>query len=112
VKIEAGLAVIGIMDHAQKALGDITFLDLPKAGRKIKQGEECAVIESVKAASDIYAPVSGEVAEANTELKDNPGLVNEDAYNCGWILKLKNIDKSGLTTLLDAATYDKTLAED
>ena len=91
VQVEGNVAVVGITDHAQKVLSDITFLDRPRAGKKVEQGQECGVIESVKAASDLYAPVSGEVAEPNSMLEANPGLINEDPYGKGWILKLKNV---------------------
>ena len=109
VKMEGNLAVVGITDHAQKALGDITFVERPPKGKKLEQGKECGVIESVKAASDIYAPVSGEVAETNTALESSPGLINEDPYGKGWILKLKNVNAAQLGNLLDAAAYEKTV---
>jgi len=107
VKMEGNVAVVGITDHAQKALGDITFLERPPNGKKVEQGKECGVIESVKAASDIYAPVSGEVAETNSALEASPGIVNEDPYGKGWILKLKNVNAAQLGSLMDAAAYDK-----
>jgi len=111
VKIESDVAVVGITDHAQKALGDITFVERPSNGRKFEQGKECGVIESVKAASDLYAPVSGEVAETNSALEANPGLINEDPYGKGWILKLKNANAAQLGSLMDAAAYDKTVEQ-
>ncbi len=107
VQVEGSVAVVGITDHAQKVMSDITFLERPPAGKKVEQGQECGVIESVKAASDLYAPVSGEVAETNGMLEANPGLVNEDPYGKGWILKLKNVNAAQLSSLLDAAAYDK-----
>ena len=107
VQVEGNVAVVGITDHAQKVLSDITFFDRPLAGKKVEQGQECGVIESVKAASDLYAPVSGEVAETNSMLEANPGLINEDPYGKGWILKLKNVNAAQLSSLLDAAAYDK-----
>jgi glycine cleavage system H protein len=107
VKMKGNVAVVGITDHAQKALGDITFLERPPVGKKVVQGKECGVIESVKAASDIFSPVSGEVAQTNDALETNPGLINEDSYGKGWILKLKNVNVAQLSALLDAAAYDK-----
>jgi glycine cleavage system H protein len=106
IKVEGNLAVIGITDHAQHALGDITFVELPAVGKKIDQGASCGVIESVKAASDIYAPVSGEVAEVNRALESAPEKINGDAYGAGWILKLKGFDAAQLGGLMDAAAYD------
>ena len=107
VKMEGNTAVVGISDHAQKALGDITFVERPPNGKNLAQGKECGVIESVKAASDIYSPVSGAVAETNAALDANPGLINEDPYGKGWILKLKNVNGADLSGLLDAAAYEK-----
>lgn len=111
IKIEGDLAVVGITDHAQEALGDITFIDPPSVGDEKAQGAECAVIESVKAASDIYAPVSGVVAAVNEELEDAPERVNADPYGAGWILKLKNFDVSQLDGLMSAADYEAGLTE-
>jgi glycine cleavage system H protein len=111
VKLEGDVAVVGITDHAQHALGDITFLDLPKPGRKVAAGKEFGAIESVKAASDLYAPVGGEVREVNTALNDTPELVNQDPYGKGWIIKLGGVDASQVKALLDAAGYDKEVAE-
>ena len=111
VRLEAdGLVTIGITDHAQEALGDIVFLELPEVGRKLKAGEECAVVESVKAASDIYAPISGEVVEANQAAVDAPESVNQDAYTA-WLFKVKPADSAELNTLLDAAAYAKVAEE-
>jgi glycine cleavage system H protein len=112
VKVEGDGATVGISDYAQEALGDITFLDLPAVGDSFKQGEEMAVIESVKAASDIYAPLSGEVAEINTELEEHAELVNEDPYGKGWIVKLKNVDAAQQGALMDAAEYESTIEEE
>jgi len=106
IKMEGETATVGISDHAQEALGDITFADPATVGRQLKQGEECSVIESVKAASEIYTPVDGEVAEINAEIADAPELVNQDPYGRGWILKLTNINQEQLADLLDAAAYD------
>ena len=90
VRIDGDVAVLGITDHAQKALGDITFVELPAEGKTIERGGSCGVIESVKAASDIYAPMKGEVAEANHELEAAPELINQDPYGAGWVMKMKN----------------------
>ena len=105
-----GLVTIGISDHAQEALGDIVFLELPQVGHKVKAGEECAVVESVKAASDIYAPISGEVAAVNQAAADAPESVNQDAY-AAWLFKIKPVDVADLETLLDAAEYTASAAE-
>ena len=105
LKLEAdGSVTIGISDHAQEALGDIVFLELPEIGRVVKAGEECAVVESVKAASDIYAPVSGEVIGRNDAAIDAPESVNEDAYSA-WLFKVKPSDPTEIEALLDAAAY-------
>jgi len=110
-KLEAdGTVTIGITDHAQEALGDIVFLELPDAGRTLKAGEECAVVESVKAASDIYAPIAGEVIEANQAAVDAPESVNQDAYGT-WLFKLKPANAADLDKLLDAAAYEKVASE-
>jgi glycine cleavage system H protein len=112
-KAEAdGTVTIGITDHAQEALGDIVFLELPAVGRVVKAGEECAVVESVKAASDIYSPVSGEVVDINQAAVDAPESVNADAY-ATWLFRIKPANAAQLVTelggLLDAAAYDATL---
>lgn len=109
IKTEAdGTLTIGVTDHAQEALGDVVFLELPEAGRVVKAGEAVAVIESVKAASDIYAPVSGEVIESNAAAVDAPESVNADAY-AAWLFKIKPADAAELGKLLDAAAYNATL---
>ena len=105
-----GTVTVGITDHAQEALGDIVFLELPEAGRTVKAGEECAVVESVKAASDIYAPVSGEVVARNVAAIDAPESVNQDAY-AAWLFKIKVTDVSELAALLDAVGYAKVADE-
>ncbi|MBK6403242.1 MAG: glycine cleavage system protein GcvH [Rhodocyclaceae bacterium] len=105
-----GTVTVGITDHAQEALGDIVFLELPEAGRTVKAGEECAVVESVKAASDIYAPVSGEVVARNDAAIDAPESVNQDAY-AAWLFKIKVTDVSELAALLDAVGYAKVADE-
>ena len=101
-----GSLTIGISDHAQEALGDIVFLELPEAGRIVKSGEECAVVESVKAASDIYAPVSGEIIAANSAVIETPESVNQDAY-AAWLFKIKPSNPAEYGALLDAAAYTK-----
>lgn len=106
VKVEGEGAVVGITDHAQAALGDITFMDFPAVGKVVEQGGECGVIESVKAASDIYAPIGGTVAEANAAINTDPAIVNKDPYGKGWLVKLKGIKADDLATLMDAAAYD------
>lgn len=103
-----GTVTIGISDHAQEALGDIVFLELPAVGRVVKAGEECAVVESVKAASDIYAPVSGEVVEANQAAADTPESVNTDAY-ATWLFRIKPSSPAELDALLNADAYAATL---
>ena len=100
-----GTVVVGISDHAQGELGDMVFVELPEPGMSYEQGEACAVIESVKAASDVYAPLSGEVLKANGELEDSPELVNSDPYGDGWLFRLLPSDASQIDGLLDAAAY-------
>jgi glycine cleavage system H protein len=99
-------AVVGISDHAQSALGDMVYVELPEAGLSFEQGDACAVVESVKAASDIYAPVSGEVIEVNGALEDTPELVNTDPYGEGWLFKIRLSDPSEIEGLLKAAEYE------
>jgi glycine cleavage system H protein len=106
-----GTVVIGITDHAQSALGDLVFVEVPKAGRKVTAGEACAVVESVKAASDVYAPISGEVVEGNPALAGAPETLNSDPYGKGWMFKLKPANAAELDKLLDAAGYEKVVAE-
>lgn len=106
-----GTAVVGISDHAQEALGDMVFVELPEPGMSYEQGEACAVVESVKAASDVYAPVSGEVILANGALEDSPELVNTDPYGDGWLFRIQMSNPSETGGLLDAPAY-ADLAED
>ena len=101
-----GTITVGITDHAQASLGDLVFVELPEAGKKVGAGDAVAVVESVKAASDIYAPVAGEVAEVNEQLEDAPELVNEDPFGEGWLFKMQVDDADVLDTLLDADTYE------
>lgn len=102
---EGDLVVVGITDHAQTQLGDLVFVELPEAGTKVSKDEEIVVIESVKAASDILAPLDGEIVEVNDALTDNPTLVNEDAMGAGWIFKMKLDDPSEMDELLDENAY-------
>lgn len=101
-----GTVTIGITDHAQSALGDVVFVELPEVGRSLAAAESCAVVESVKAASDIYAPIAGEVLEANAAVVDTPESINADAYGA-WLFKLKPANAEDVAKLLDAAAYDK-----
>lgn len=106
VRVEAdGTLTVGISDHAQAALGDLVFVETPEVGRKVKAGEAFAVVESVKAASDVYSPVSGEVIAANASLGNAPELINQQPYGEGWIMKIKPTDVAELGKLLDAAAY-------
>ena len=105
VNVDGDHATVGISDHAQQALGDIVFAEVPDAGRRVSKGDEAAVVESVKAASDVYAPVSGEVTEGNSALGDDPSLINRDPEGDGWFFKLKLADASELDGLMDEAAY-------
>ncbi len=109
---ENGEAVIGITEHAQDLLGDMVFVELPETGRTVDANEECCVAESVKAASDIYAPVSGEIIAVNEDLEDSPELVNSDPYGDGWLFRIKLTDESELDELLDAEGYENSIDED
>ena len=106
IRIEGDLGTIGISAYAQEQLGDVVFVDVPQAGRKVAKGESVAVVESVKAASDIYAPASGEVIEANAGLAETPGDVNTEPMGKGWFFKMKLADKAELDGLMDQAAYD------
>ena len=106
ISIEGDVGTVGITNYAQEQLGDVVFVDVPQAGRKIAKGESVAVVESVKAASDIYAPVSGEVIESNAELANTPGDVNSEPMGKGWFFKMKLSDKSELDGLMDENAYD------
>ena len=109
VRVNGDTAVIGITDHAQHELTDVVFVELPGAGRKVKSGEACAVVESVKTASDIYSPVSGEVTEINSALSQNPALVNTDPYGEGWFYKIKLSHPAEVNALMSAADYAKQI---
>ena len=105
IRVEGETGVIGITDFAQSQLGDVVFVELPQAGNKILKGVQAATIESVKAAAEVNAPVSGEVIEANSALTDAPGLVNEDPFGKGWMLKIKLADAAELESLMDESAY-------
>lgn len=105
IKVEGDTATIGISDHAQHALGDIVFAEVPEQGRALNKGDEAAVVESVKAASDVYAPVAGEVIEGNPALADDPALINRDPEGEGWFFKMTLADKAELEGLMDEPAY-------
>jgi glycine cleavage system H protein len=105
ILLEGDIATIGITDHAQNALGDVVFVDLPEAGRMVEAGEACAVVESVKAASDVYAPVSGRVVESNAALAENPALVNASPTDEGWFFRLDGVDAAEVAAMMDEAAY-------
>jgi glycine cleavage system H protein len=109
VRLEGEVATIGITDHAQHELTDVVFVEVPVVGRRLKAGEACAVVESVKTASDLYAPLGGEVTAVNPDLTANPGLANTDPYGAGWFFKLKVADAGEAQALLDAAAYRRHL---
>jgi len=109
VRVTGDAAVIGISDHAQHELTDVVFVELPTVGRKVKAGEACAVVESVKTASDIYAPISGEVVETNPQLAQRPELVNSAPYGDGWFFKLKVSDAAELDRLLSPENYSRQI---
>ncbi len=111
LNIDGDIATIGITKHAQEQLGDVVFVELPETGKVFAKGDEAAVVESVKAAAEVYAPVSGEVVEANADLEGNPGLVNEDPEGGAWFMKIKLSDVSELEGMMDADGYAKFVAE-
>ena len=111
VDVDGDIGTVGITDYAQGQLGDIVFVDVPEEGKTVTKGDEAAVVESVKAASDVYSSVSGTVIEGNAELADNPGLVNEDADGEGWFFKLTLSDPDELKDLMDEAKYDAFVAK-
>jgi len=110
IRVEGDIGTIGITDHAQHALGDVVFVELPAVGKQVAKGGEAAVVESVKAASDVFAPVSGSVTEVNNSIVDQPGLVNESAEDGAWFFKVKLSDPSELDALMDRAAYDAFIA--
>jgi len=105
VQVEGGVGTVGISDHAQEQLGDVVFVDLPEVGKTVAKGDEVAVVESVKAASEIYAPVSGEIIEVNDAIGDTPSLVNEDAEGKAWFFKIKLSSPDEAATLMDGDAY-------
>ena len=105
-----GSVQIGITDHAQELLGDLVFIELPPVGKDFVAGKECAVVESVKAASDVYAPIAGKVLEVNSKLSDAPETLNKDAYSDGWMFRLQPANKADIDKLLDAKAYEAMVA--
>jgi len=111
VALDGNVATVGISDHAQQSLGDITYVELPKLGKALKAGDALGVVESVKAASDIYAPVGGTVKEVNSSLNDAPEAINQEPYGNGWICKLEGVDAAALDGLLSAEEYEQFCKE-
>jgi glycine cleavage system H protein len=109
IRLDGDIATVGITDHAQEALGDIVFIELPELERMVETGEACAVVESVKAASDIYAPLAGKVVETNQTIVDEPALVNSDAQGEGWFFRLEIDDTEAFAALMDEAAYTEFL---
>lgn len=111
IRLDGDVATVGITNYAQEQLGDVVFVELPDVGKSFAKGDEAAVVESVKAAAEVYAPVSGEIVETNGDLEGNPGLVNEDPEGGAWFIKIKLSDKSELDGLMDADAYAKFVEE-
>lgn len=111
ISVDGDIATVGITVHAQEQLGDVVFVDLPEIGAAVEKGGDAAVVESVKAASDVYAPIDGEIVEVNSSLVDDPSLVNSDAQGSGWFMKVKIADASQLEGLMDDAAYQAHIAE-
>lgn len=111
IEVEGDVGTVGVTDFAQEQLGDVVFVETPEVGAALDQGDEAGVVESVKAASEVYSPVSGEVTEVNEELADNPGLVNEEPEDGAWFFKIKLSDPAELDDLMDAAAYKKFCKE-
>jgi glycine cleavage system H protein len=105
VRLEGDVATVGITDHAQNALGDVVFVDLPEPGREVAEGESVAVVESVKAASDVYAPIAGRIVEANAALAENPALINSSPTDEGWFFRIEGVEAAALAALMDEAGY-------
>ncbi len=105
VRLDGGIATVGITDHAQNALGDVVFVDLPEVGREVTAGESIAVVESVKAASDVYAPIAGKIVEVNSGLGDNPGTINTAPTTDGWFFRIEAADPAEVAALMDEAAY-------
>ncbi len=112
VQVEDDIAMIGISDFAQEQLGEIVFLELPEVGDQLKSGKSYGVVESAKTASDLYAPISGEVIEVNVELPDSPEIINTSPYEEGWMVKVKLFDHTELDDLLDAASYEEMIEDE
>jgi glycine cleavage system H protein len=112
VLVEGDIATIGISEHAQEALGDLVYVELPEVDSSVSAGDSVAVVESVKAASDTYAPLSGEIVEINPELEDSPERINDDPYGDGWMYKIRIEDSEEIESLLDAETYAESIVED
>ena len=112
VSLDDGIATVGITDFAQSQLSDLTFVELPEVGAEFSAGDEIAVVESVKAAADVYAPIAGEVVAVNSDLEDSPELINKDAFGAGWLFKLKVADESDVDDLLDPDSYEELCPED
>jgi len=110
LSVDGDIATVGITDHAQEQLGDLVFVELPDTGKTVAQGDDAVVVESVKAASDVYAPVSGEIIETNQSVSDDPNLVNSAAQTEGWLFKMKLSNKGELDALMDEATYNASVA--
>lgn len=106
-----GTVKVGITDHAQSQLGDLVYVELPEVGDRVEVGDACAVVESVKAASDVYSPVSGEITEVNEDLNDSPELVNQDAFGNGWLFALKPDDDGELDKLMEAEAYARSIED-
>lgn len=109
VRLEGDTATVGITDHAQNALGDVVFVELPEVGRVVETGEACAVVESVKAASDVYAPLAGKIVEVNAGLAENPGLINSEPTAGGWFFRIEVADAAEFAALLDEAAYQRVV---
>ena len=109
VRLDGAVATIGITDHAQQALGDLVHIELPEVGRTVEQGEACAVVESVKAASDVYAPLAGQVSEVNDAIVDDPSLVNREPAGEGWFFKLSAVAAAGFDSLMEETAYKALL---
>jgi glycine cleavage system H protein len=109
IRVDGDIGTVGITNHAQSQLGDVVFVDLPSVGKKIAKGGEAAVVESVKAASEVYAPASGEIVAVNSALADAPGMVNEDSMEKGWFVKIKLSDPKELDALMDGPAYEAFL---
>src|SRR6516225_1994416 len=110
VRLDGDLAIVGITDYAQSQLGDVVYVELPEIGRRVEQGKEAAVVESAKAASEVYAPVSGEVVAVNDEIVSDPARVNADAQGEGWFIRVRLADPKEVDTLMDQAAYDAFVA--